>query len=127
MRPKRSSPTGVTYSPHARFTAMLLFQVLSPAVGGACVVAAALIGVYSLVDTTALLTPGTVPNPPGVDPSTRLSSMSICDETRRLSLTCNSGFKRKRRFAPAWLLSSQSGCRDFCSTSRRREGHRGRR
>jgi hypothetical protein len=37
MRPKRISPTGMEYSPQARFTRMLSFDEFCPADGGASV------------------------------------------------------------------------------------------
>ncbi len=46
MRPKRSWPTGVMYSPQARFTAIELVQEFTPAVGAPCVDEKKLIGAY---------------------------------------------------------------------------------
>jgi hypothetical protein len=77
---------------------MLLVKLLLPAVGGICVLANAPMGMYGDVDTPFAY-------PAGVEPSTRLSSMSICDRIRRLSLMWSSGLIRNRMFAPAWLLS----------------------
>ena len=48
MRPNRICPTGVMYSPHARFTAIEFVHEFTPAVGGPSVVEKMLSGAYPL-------------------------------------------------------------------------------
>ena len=48
IRPKRSCPTGVVYSPHTRWTLIEFCRELMPAVGGPCVLEKKLTGAYGL-------------------------------------------------------------------------------
>src|SRR5262245_59650143 len=77
IRPNRSCPSGVAYSPQARFTEMLLLKLLMPVVGGTCVLATPPIGAYGnagftrvypvdAVPIAGAVVDGRFPKPPGV-------------------------------------------------------------
>src|SRR5579862_2656972 len=108
MRPKRTCPTGVMYSPQARLTAMELVHEFTPAVGGPCVDERKPIGAYAFTPAdmypyfcaTVVEVTGCIAYESGVEPRTRLSSRSSCVRMRRLSEIAISGLRRRRRLAP---------------------------
>src|ERR1700722_3433824 len=115
MRPNRSWPTGVMYSPHTRWPLIEFWSELTPAVGGPCVVLKKPVGAYGLYPAdwyAGVLTPfvvvegaGWIAYASGVEPRTTLSSAKISLTIRRLSEMWISGSSRRRMFAVASLSS----------------------
>src|SRR5690606_16737872 len=107
MRPKRSSPSGVVYSPQARRTTILSLILLRLESGGTCVESKKPSGSLPLrVTTSRPSVPEAKRYPEGVLPKTRLSNRSTWAWMRRLSEIWTSGLNRRRRLALAWVSLS---------------------